>query len=62
MKVGENIIELFEGDEIPEGARLITIEKVFSHWEQEDEEHLHFLQTPATWKVYKNCYIYEVKK
>ncbi len=60
MKVGDNLVWLNKGDEKPEGAKLIAVKESFSHTEYENEDDYHPMQTPASWKVYKTMYLYEL--
>ena len=62
MKAGEELIYLYDGDDVPDGYTLVQADKVFSHWETEDERDYHPMQTPAQWKVYKNRYLYKLNK
>lgn len=61
-KAKDCVVYLDDDDIVPEGATLIQVEEVFSHWEQEKEGEYHYMQTPAQWKVNKKRYTYKLKE
>lgn len=61
MKAGENLKYFLEGEDIPENAKLIQVDRIIVGYEEEDENDYHFLQTPNYYPIYKNRYLYELK-